>query len=66
MSALTFKPEAAVERVGEKTLAVPALQIGVPATLALRSAKSAHGLRSRFNATRLQVGDDGFRLFRVY
>jgi hypothetical protein len=66
MSELTFKPEAAANRVGEKTLAVPAIMNGAPASIALRVGRGARALRRRFNATRLQVEDDGFRLFRVY
>ncbi len=66
MSELTFKPEAAAQRVGEKPLAVPAFMSGTPATSGLRVGPGARSLRRRFNATRLQVEDDGFRLFRVY
>jgi hypothetical protein len=66
MSDLTFKPEAAANRVGEKTLAVPAILNGAPGTAALRVGPGARALRRRFSATRLQVEDDGFRLFRVY
>ncbi|MCC7462425.1 MAG: hypothetical protein IT480_08180 [Gammaproteobacteria bacterium] len=64
MSELTFQPEAAAQRVGEKTLAVPALINGTPAGNGRRP--GTRGLRRRFNATRLQIEDDGFRLFRVY
>ena len=39
---------------------------GTPATSGLRVGPGARSLRRRFNATRLQVEDDGFRLFRVY
>jgi len=66
MSELNFKPEAAADRVGEKTLAVPAFLNGAPAGMAMRLGPGARALRRRFNATRLQVEDDGFRLFRVY
>jgi hypothetical protein len=66
MSELTFKPETAANRVGEKTLAVPALMSGTPSSSGLRSGPGARSLRRRLNATRLQVEDDGFRLFRVY
>jgi hypothetical protein len=66
MSELTFKPEAATQRVGEKTLAVPAFMSGTPSSIGLRLGPGARSLRRRFNATRLQVEDDGFRLFRVY
>jgi hypothetical protein len=66
MSELTFKPEAAANRVGEKTLAVPAFMNGAPASVGMRLGPGARSLRRRFNATRLQVEDDGFRLFRVY
>jgi hypothetical protein len=66
MSELTFKPEAATQRVGEKTLAVPAFMNGTPAGIGLRPGPGGRSLRRRFNATRLQIEDDGFRLFRVY
>ena len=66
MSELNFKPEAAANRVGEKTLAVPAFLNGMPAAMAIQSGPSGRALRRRFNATRLHVEDDGFRLFRVY
>jgi hypothetical protein len=66
MSELNFKPEAAANRVGEKMLAVPAFMSGTPSHLGTRLGPGARSLRRRFNATRLQVEDDGFRLFRVY
>jgi hypothetical protein len=66
MSDLTFKPEAATNRVGERTLAVPAFMSGTSSSIGLRPGLGAGGLRCRFNATRLQIEDDGFRLFRVY
>jgi hypothetical protein len=66
MSDLTFKPEAATHRVGEKPLAVPAFMSGASSGSGLRFGPGAGNLRCRFNATRLQIEDDGFRLFRVY
>lgn len=66
MSELTFKPESAANRVGEKPLAVPEFLSGTPSSIGLRLGPGARSLRRRFNATRLQVEDDGFRLFRVY
>lgn len=66
MSELTFNPDAAPQRVGEKTPAVPACRNGTPSGIGLRVGPGARSLRRRFNATRLQIEDDGFRLFRVY
>lgn len=66
MSELNFKPEAAVTRLGERALAVPAVVSNTPASLGQRPGPGGRSLRRRFSATRLEVDDGGFRLFRVY
>lgn len=66
MSELNFKPDAAKGYSGDRAVPVPALDAGV--TIAGNPRPSAPGRtqRRRLNATRLQLDDTGFRLFRVY
>ena len=64
MSNLNFKPATGGGLAGDKSVAVPALIAGAPADSNIRG--KSQSSRRRLNATRLQLEDTGFRLFRVF
>lgn len=66
MSELNFKPALAASLAGDKTVAVPALDAGASIASTSRFSGLGRMQRRRLNATRLQLEDSGFRLFRVY
>jgi hypothetical protein len=66
MSDLHLKPAATGALMGDKAVAVPALDAGASAATSSRSSAEARTQRRRLNATRLVFEDSGFRLFRVY
>ena len=66
MNALNFKPAVGASLAGDKTVAVPALDAGASIASTSRSNGLGRMQRRRLNATRLQLEDNGFRLFRVY
>jgi len=66
MSKLDCKPEVLIPGADEEPHVVPAAGSTAASQVGTGFAPGARGLRRRFSATRLQVGDDGFRLFRVY
>ena len=63
MNSLILNPEANATRADDKSLAVPAVEIGSTGN---RQLFSARGMRRRFNMTRLRSYDSGFRPFRIY
>lgn len=64
MSNLNFKPATGSGLAGDKSVAVPALNADALVGSSVRSKSQAS--RRRLNATRLQLDDSGFRLFRVF
>jgi hypothetical protein len=66
MTDLNLKPAATGAFLGDKAVAVPALDAGASAASSSRASAGARTQRRRLNATRLHFEDSGFRLFRVY
>jgi hypothetical protein len=66
MNDLNLKPAAAGALMGDKAVAVPALDAGASAASSSRAGAGARTMRRRLNATRLVFEDSGFRMFRVY
>jgi hypothetical protein len=66
MSELNFKPDATRGYTGDKAVPVPALDAGVTHASNPRQGALGRMQRRRLNATRLQLEDTGFRLFRIY
>ncbi len=64
MSVLNFKPAAGGGFAGDRTVAVPALDVGASASAA-RVGAPARQQRRRVNALRFS-SDGGFRPFRVF
>ena len=66
MSELNFKPEFSTSYSGDKAVPVPALDAGETTASNPRPGTLGRMQRRRLNATRLQLEDTGFRLFRIY